>query len=72
MSAVMQYLQSVVTWRINMLRGTPDAAVWQRKFYEHSIRNEHALERIREHILDNPATWDKDENNPAVRRESTS
>jgi REP element-mobilizing transposase RayT len=42
-------------------RGTP---VWQRNYYEHVIRDEDDLNRIRQYILDNPARWDEDENNP--------
>lgn len=45
---------------INALRGTPGTAVWQRSYYEHVIRNEHALRRIREYIVSNPRNWQKD------------
>ena len=34
--------------------GTPDFA-WQRNYYEHVIRDEESLNRIRQYILDNPA-----------------
>ena len=33
--------------RVNELRGTPGTAVWQRGFYEHVVRNEEDLNRIR-------------------------
>ncbi len=39
--------------------------LWQRNYYEHIIRNENELNRIREYILNNPLQWDNDENNPA-------
>jgi hypothetical protein len=38
--------------------------LWQRKFYEHIIRNEASLNRIRQYILDNPAQWTFDRENP--------
>jgi REP element-mobilizing transposase RayT len=38
--------------------------VWQRNYYEHIIRHEPSLNRIRQTIIDNPATWASDENNP--------
>ena len=38
--------------------------IWQRNFYEHIIRNETALERIRQYIVDNPAQWEFDRENP--------
>jgi REP element-mobilizing transposase RayT len=37
--------------------------VWQRNYYEHVIRNESDLEKIRQYIFDNPANWENDENN---------
>ena len=40
-----------------------EAKFWQRNFYEHVIRDEGDLNRIREYIQNNPATWDTDENN---------
>ncbi|MBI4228500.1 MAG: hypothetical protein HY693_02135 [Deltaproteobacteria bacterium] len=38
--------------------------VWQRNFYEHIIRNEYDLNVIREYILENPLSWELDEDNP--------
>jgi putative transposase len=40
-----------------------NARLWQRNYYEHIIRDEHELNHIREYIINNPATWDTDENN---------
>jgi hypothetical protein len=37
---------------------------WQSRFYEHIIRNEKELSRIREYIQDNPLKWDLDRENP--------
>jgi putative transposase len=39
------------------------AKIWQRSFYDHVIRNYESLSRIREYIINNPQTWDTDENN---------
>jgi REP element-mobilizing transposase RayT len=50
--------------RINELRGTPGTPVWQRNYYEHIIRNESSLNRIRQYIAENPARWDADQENP--------
>jgi putative transposase len=38
--------------------------LWQRNYYEHIIRNERALERIRYYIQENPANWLFDRENP--------
>jgi len=40
--------------------------VWQRNYYEHIIRNEQSLERIRQSILDNPRRWSADRDSPAA------
>ena len=37
---------------------------WQPRFYDHIIRNEKALNNIRQYIYDNPYNWKKDRNNP--------
>jgi len=34
--------------------------LWQRNYWEHIIRNESELNRIREYIGDNPAKWELD------------
>ena len=56
--------KTVSTKRINLLRATPGAPVWQRNYYEHVIRNEGDLFAIRKYIADNPAQWALDEENP--------
>lgn len=35
---------------------------WQRNYYEHIVRSENELNRIRQYIIDNPANWMVDEN----------
>ena len=55
--------KSVVTARINQLRGTPGAPVWQRNYHEHIIRDMDELFRIRKYIRDNPAKWEIDAEN---------
>ena len=37
--------------------------LWQRNYYEHIIRNEQELNRIRKYIRDNPGNWKTDRNN---------
>jgi REP element-mobilizing transposase RayT len=36
---------------------------WQRSFYDHIIRNDESLDKMREYISNNPLKWDDDENN---------
>jgi len=37
---------------------------WQSRFYDHIIRDEQSLSRIREYIRNNHLNWDTDEENP--------
>lgn len=41
--------------------------LWQRNYYEHIIRSENEMNRIREYILNNPAQWDMDHENPFAK-----
>ena len=38
--------------------------LWQRNYYEHIIRDENELNRIRKYIIENQPKWDLDDNNP--------
>jgi len=38
--------------------------LWQRNYYEHVIRNEDEMDRIRQYIIENPLKWAEDEDNP--------
>lgn len=52
--------------QINILRGTPGVPVWQRNYYEHIVRDDDALNRIRQYVQNNPAEWQNDDNFDAV------
>jgi putative transposase len=59
-----EWMKSAVTKRINEIRNTPGAKLWQRNYYEHIIRNENEINRIRQYIINNPIEWASDRNNP--------
>ena len=50
---IIRSFKSAVSKRINVLRNTLGAPVWQSNYYEHVIRNEDDLNRARQYILDN-------------------
>jgi len=50
--------------RINQYRNTPGQKLWQRNYYEHIIRNDDELNRIREYIINNLLKWETDRNHP--------
>lgn len=57
--------KTVSTKHINIMRGMAGIPVWQRNYYEHIIRNDESLNRIREYIANNPLQWALDRDNPA-------
>ncbi len=68
LSEIVRAFKTFSARRINALQGTQGASFWQRNYYEHVIRNETALNRIRQYIMENPARWDDDRENPALHR----
>ena len=64
--AIIGNFKSVTTRRINKMNHTPGDPVWQRNFYERIVRNERALNAIRQYIADNPARWHLDRYNAAA------
>jgi len=41
---------------------------WQPRYYEHIIRTEKSLEKIRDYTQYNPDRWDADRNNPMSKK----
>ena len=64
LGAIIGQFKRTATMRINRLRGTRRKPVWQRNYYEHVIRSDESLNRIRAYIHYNPARWDLDKYNP--------
>lgn len=52
--------KTIATKRVNGLRGTPGAALFQRSFYERVLRNDHELSECRRYIENNPLQWELD------------
>ena len=42
---------------------------WQNNYYEHVIRDEEEMNRIRRYVVDNPLQWELDRENPTPRKE---
>lgn len=61
---IIGYFKMNTAKHINEIRKTPGTPVWQRNYYEHIIRNEKELTRIREYIINNPLKWEFDWENP--------
>ncbi len=68
LGAIVGAFKSASTKRINQLRGTAGALLWQKNYFEHVIRNDQELARVREYIVANPARWPEDAENPNVSK----
>ena len=59
---VIAYFKYQSTKEINQKRNVSGVPLWQRNYYEHIIRDDNDLNRIRKYIEDNPQNWANDEN----------
>jgi REP element-mobilizing transposase RayT len=66
LSAIVGSFKAAASKQINRIRGTAGVPVWQRNFYEHVIRDDAELSRVRQYIVNNPAQWELDVENPQV------
>ncbi len=64
LSTIVGSLKSAITRQINQIHNTQGHPIWQGNYYEHIIRSEVEMNRVRQYIIDNPAKWDDDEDNP--------
>ena len=60
LGAVVRSFKSATTKRINLLRESAGAALWQRNYHEHIIRDQADENRIRGYIAANPQLWSQD------------
>jgi REP element-mobilizing transposase RayT len=57
LNAIVQNFKSISTRKVNQVRGTPGAQLWQRDYYERIIRDERAFDTVRRYIESNPARF---------------
>ncbi len=66
---IVRLFKSATTRQINRICSALGISVWQRNYYEHIIRNEDELNRIREYIRNNPLQWQFDSENPSYTQD---
>lgn len=66
LGAIVRSYKSAVTYISNKAHGP--AKIWQRNYYEHVIRDSHAMENITHYIEANPSRWNDDDENPNRKR----
>jgi len=63
LSKAIHGFKASVTKEINRMKDYNVEFGWQKSFYDHIIRNEISLNKIREYIQTNPQMWERDRNN---------
>jgi REP element-mobilizing transposase RayT len=58
---IIRSFKSAVTKRVHELGENGSLPVWQRNYFEHVIRNQDSLNKIRNYIWENPIHWCADE-----------
>lgn len=61
---IVRQFKTFTAKRINQTNQTQGSRLWQRNYYEHVIRDEDDLNRIREYIINNAMKWEEDEYYP--------
>ena len=61
LSSLIAGFKSAATKKINIIRNTHQNPVWQRNYYDHIIRNDESLARIREYLQNNLLSWENDQ-----------
>ena len=68
LGTIVRSFKSASTRRASSLPGTSGVPLWQRNYYEHVVRDDQDLRRLREYITNNPLRWALDEENPSRMR----
>ena len=63
LGTVVRAFKSISAIGVNRLLSRSGQSLWQRSYYEHVIRTEESLSRIREYIATNPLRWQLDREN---------
>jgi hypothetical protein len=63
LGAIIRGYKSAVTYAVNTAQNQRGAVLWQRNYYDHIIRNDHELNKIRWYIINNPLNWQLDRDN---------
>jgi len=62
---IMRAFKSLSAIEANRALGRAQRPFWQRNYWEHVVRDDDDLNRVRQYIIDNPVKWAEDPENPA-------
>ena len=60
---IVRSFKAAVTRQVHLIHCFSKASLWQRNYYEHVIRDDTSLDRVRDYILTNPLRWALDREN---------
>ena len=60
LGSIIAQFKSKVTKRSRSLDNPLNSLIWKRNYYDHIVRGQRSLERIRNYILENPSRWSED------------
>ena len=63
-SSLLSGFKSSTTSKFNTIQKTIKQPLWQSNYYDHIVRDDDDLKRIRRYIKENPQNWYRDRNNP--------
>jgi putative transposase len=63
LSAIVGAFKSISTINTNRLSQSPGELLWQRRYYEHIIRDAEDMKKVQRYILENPMRWELDPEN---------
>jgi putative transposase len=66
LSTIVRSFKAACTQRYQWMDNKKESSLWQRNYFEHVIRGDADLARIRAYIADNPRKWADDRENPNV------
>ena len=61
---IVAYFKYQSTKHINQHHNRPGTRIWQRNYYDHVIRDDIDLQRLRQYIQNNPMKWELDQLHP--------
>ena len=61
---IVAYFKYQSTKHINQYHNTPGTRIWQRNYYDHIIRDDPDLQRLRQYMQNNPMKWELDQLHP--------
>ena len=64
LGTVINLFKGAVTSEVRQRKVHQRTLIWQRGYYDHYIRDDEDLARVRRYIAENPSRWDDDAENP--------